>query len=313
MKILITGAAGFIGSQLAAHYRRAGAQVFVDAVRGHSSGTTRWPLTESGLLQAMGGVLPDVVFHAAGSGTVAKVAAQPALEVPANLGALLAVLQFVQAHAPLAQVVLLSSAALYGDAPAVPQCEGDVRAPVSLYGLAKAQAEQLADYYARRCHVRASAVRLFSVYGPELRKQLLWDAMCKFTSGQTEFFGTGAEQRDWVHINDVCRFMDSLLAHSCPSTTAPGLTIYNCGANPASTAEVLGLLARTAGAGPVSFNGQSRPGDPQSLLADCSKAHSQLGWKPQVAWQEGMLGYAQWFLQQAGPGRFVDISQKLVR
>jgi len=296
MKVLVTGAAGFIGGALVDHFRSQGAQVFVDAERGHSGSTTRWPLTESGLGQAMNGVVPEVIFHAAGSGTVAKVAAQPTLELPANLGALLAVLQYVRSRAPLARVVLLSSAALYGNAPAAPQCESDARAPASLYGVAKAQAEQLAAFYADQFGVMTTAVRLFSVYGPGLRKQLLWDAMTKFSEGKNCFFGTGQEQRDWVHMADVRHFMDSLLAR--PSSA--NFEVYNCAAGqPASTAEVLSLLADLAGAAAPVFDGQLRAGDPSALVADCSLAERTLGWRAQVAWRDGVAEYAHWFAANA--------------
>ena len=294
--VLVTGAAGFIGGALAAHFRQQGARVFVDAERGQSASSRRWPLTEAGLLQATGGATPDVIFHAAGSGTVAKVAAQPALELPANLGALLSVLQFAQQHAPAARVVLLSSAALYGNAPATPQRETDHRAPVSLYGLAKAQAEQLAEFYAAQHSVRATAVRLFSVYGPELRKQLLWDAMVKFGQGRCDFFGTGHEHRDWVHIDDVCDFMRSLLEQP-PSRD---FDVFNCaGGQAASTAQVLTHLATASGAAPPQFSGQARSGDPACLVADCSKAERELGWHAKVAWQDGVAEYARWFAAQA--------------
>ena len=289
--VLVTGAAGFIGGALAAHFREQGARVFVDAERGQSASSRRWPLTEAGLLQAMSGATPDVIFHAAGSGTVAKVAAQPALELPANLAALLSVLQFAQRHAPAARVVLLSSAALYGNAPATPQRETDHRPPVSLYGLAKAQAEQLAEYYSAQHAVRTTAVRLFSVYGPGLRKQLLWDAMVKFDQGHSEFFGTGDERRDWLHIDDACTFMTALVARE-PSQT---FEVFNCGGEPASTAEVLGLLAAEAGAPAPRFNGQTRAGDPPCLVADGAKAARLLGWRAAVGWREGVADYAAWF------------------
>jgi len=296
MKVLVTGAAGFIGGALADHFRTQGAQVFVDATRGHSGSTTRWPLTESALGQAMNGIVPDVIFHAAGSGTVAKVAAQPALELPANLGAFLAVLQYVRSQAPQARVVLLSSAALYGNAPAEPQREADTRVPVSLYGVAKAQAEQLAAFYADQFGVTTTSVRLFSVYGPGLRKQLLWDALTKFSEGRNHFFGTGREQRDWVHMADVCRFMEGLLARSAGTR----FEVYNCAAGqPASTAEVLSLLADLAGAAAPVFDGQVRSGDPSALVADCSLAQRALGWHAQVAWRDGVAEYTRWFAAQA--------------
>ena len=293
MRLLVTGAAGFIGGSLAEHFRSRGAQVFVDVARADSGATRRWPLSEPALVQAMAGETPDVILHAAGSGTVGKVAAQPALELPANLGALLAVLQYAQHHAPEARVVLLSSAALYGNAPATPQRETDARAPVSLYGVAKSQAEQLAAYYASLHGLHTAAVRLFSVYGPGLRKQLLWDAMVKYSQGRSEFFGTGQERRDWVHIDDVCSFMTCLVA--APPKT--GLDIFNCAGSPATTAEVLSVLAQAANAPSPSFSGQARPGDPVSLVADCTKARRELGWCAAIDWAEGAKGYAQWFLR----------------
>lgn len=296
-RVLITGAAGFIGCALATHFRQQGANVFVDAARESGAIGTRLPLTEVSLLKAMGGAVPDVIFHAAGSGTVAKVAAQPAVELPANLAAMLSVLQFAQRHAPTAHVILLSSAALYGNAPATPQRESDQRAPVSLYGVAKAQAEELAAFYATQLGLRATAVRLFSVYGPGLRKQLLWDAMGKFAQGRSDFFGTGDERRDWLHIDDVCTFMSALMARG------PGQSfdVFNCGGEPASTAEVLRLLASRTGALVPQFNGRTRVGDPGCLVADCGKAERELGWRASIGWRAGVVGYADWFSRDAVP------------
>lgn len=297
MKILVTGAAGFIGGALARHLTGRGWRVFVDAQRDNAGSTRRWPLTETVLQQAMAGEVPDVIVHAAGSGTVAKVAGNPTLELPANLAAFLAVLDFAAHHARQARVLLLSSAALYGDAPAEPQAEDAVRAPVSLYGLAKLQTEQLANFYAERDGIASVAIRFFSVYGPGLRKQLLWDAMNKFAAGRSEFFGTGAERRDWVHIDDVCSFVDHLLARR----PRRAFDVYNCAGTPASTAEVLALLAAAAGAPEPRFNGQSRAGDPMCLVGDCTKARRELGWAPRVDWRDGVAGYAAWFASQAGP------------
>jgi UDP-glucose 4-epimerase len=292
MKVLVTGAAGFIGGCLVAHFKAIGAKVFVDVASDDSGATRRWPLVESGLVQAMAGDTPDLILHAAGSGTVAKVAAHPALELPANLGALLAVLQYAKSCASQPRLVLLSSAALYGNSPSTPQREDQARPPVSLYGVAKAQAEQLVGHYAQHLGVHATAVRLFSVYGPGLRKQLLWDAMNKFQARNVSFFGTGEERRDWVHIDDVCHFMARLAQVSQQRS----FEVFNCAGFPATTGQVLSVLARAAHAPAPCFSGQARPGDPQSLVADCTKAVGALGWKAGIGWQQGVAGYAQWFL-----------------
>jgi UDP-glucose 4-epimerase len=265
MKVLVTGAAGFFSGSLPEHFRSRGAQVLVDLARADSGATRRWPLREPALVQTMGGETPDLILHPADCGTVATVAAQPALELPADLGALLSVLHCAQHHAPAARQVVLSSAALYGNAPVTPQRGSEARAPVALCGAAMAQAEQLAAYYAQLHGLYTTAVRLFSVYGPGLPKRLLWDAMVEFSQGRSDFFGTGQEQRDWVHIDDVCGFMVSLLAQ-------PALNVFevlNCAAGQAaSTEQVLTKLANAAGAAPPQFNGQVRAGDPGSMVAD---------------------------------------------
>ena len=290
--VLVTGARGFIGGRLLAHLNSAGLLTHADS----APGMTRGALTLDGLRTRLGQAGVSAILHAAGSGTVGQVATAPDFELPANLAAALAVLEFARLHAPKAHLVVLSSAALYGNAPAVPQAETETRAPVSLYGVAKMQVEQIAAHYAAQYGMAITAVRLFSVYGPGLRKQLLWDAMNKFAAGGNEFFGTGDERRDWVHIDDVCRFMHLLLQHPAP---AGSLRIYNCAAgHSATTADVLAALATAAGAALPRFNGQLRVGDPACLVADCSKAEGDLGWRATVPWREGVAQYAAWFAAQ---------------
>ena len=199
-------------------------------------------------------------------------------------------------------VVFLSSAAVYGNAPADPQREDDAREPVSLYGVSKGQSEQLLVHYASHYGLRARSVRLFSVYGPGLRKQLLWDAMSKFRNGQTEFFGTGQERRDWVHVDDVCRFMLCLMK----TPREHGFDIFNCGGQVASTLEVLARLADCVGAAPPLFNGKVRIGDPMCLVADCSKAARELNWKPEIDWTRGVAEYAEWYAGQIPNGNAAD-------
>lgn len=300
LRIFVTGAAGFIGSHVASFHTRLGHRVLTDVNQAQPRSAGHGPLGEAAILRSLGGERPDVIVHAAGSGTVAQVAADPAKCLPANLSSLLAVLEYARIHAPQAHIVLLSSAALYGNAPAFPQSESDAREPVSLYGVAKAQSEELAAFYGHQHGLASTSVRLFSVYGPGLRKQLLWDAMVKFRYGPASFFGTGRELRDWVHIDDVVEFIAQLAGIVTRSPLTAGLGAINCASGrAASTAEVLGILASASGAAPPEFNGQTRPGDPPCLLADCSRALDLLGWKARIEWRTGVAAYAQWYLEQA--------------
>jgi UDP-glucose 4-epimerase len=292
LRILITGASGFIGRHLAIYLRSQNHDVLVDVAERASRG--RITLTTQ-LLQSIVGSDPlDAIIHCAGSGTVGQVAADPANHISSNLIATLAVLEFARMAAPRTRVVFLSSAAVYGDAPAEPQSEQVSRAPVSLYGLSKRQSEELMAHYAARFDLQCTSIRLFSVYGPGLRKQLLWDAMNKFVSGNPSFFGTGREVRDWVHVDDVCNF----ISHVLTAKAASSHEVYNCGGQAVTTADVLTELSQLGSSQAIklAFNGQIRAGDPQCLIADCSKANQLLNWRAGRQWREGMAEYRQWFL-----------------
>jgi UDP-glucose 4-epimerase len=134
-------------------------------------------------------------------------------------------------------------------------------------------------------------VRLFSVYGDGLRKQLLWDAMCKFSRKEYQFFGTGHEMRDWIHVDDASRLL-TLAA----TTKQASYEIYNGGHTHATTREVLAMLAIVAGA-PVQpvFNNETHIGNPRRLAANCRHACRQLEWAPIVAIDDGLARYAAWF------------------
>ena len=106
-----------------------------------------------------------------------------------------AVLEFSRLHAPDARIVLPSSAAVYGAVERTPIEEIDVLRPVTPYGAHKKIAEDLCASFGRYCGVKSAVVRLFSVYGPELRKQLLWDASWRVSRNENGFFGTGRELR----------------------------------------------------------------------------------------------------------------------
>jgi UDP-glucose 4-epimerase len=144
------------------------------------------------------------------------------------------------------------------------------------------------------------SVRLFSVYGPGLRKQLLWDACTKFNLGQTAFFGTGDERRDFVEISDVVD-----LLRLAQSAASPAVPVLDGGTGQGVT--ICDLLTELAGwFGPVpdlTFLHRGRPGDPSDMIADPSAAQS-LGWRPQVSLHEGIGRYAMWFKTSAHhPGR----------
>jgi UDP-glucose 4-epimerase len=295
---LVTGAHGFVGRHVAQRLARDGWRV---VGLGHGSwteaewrdwGIAEWhaaDVTLDALLVC--GVQPEVVVHCAGSGSVGFSMAHPHEDFQRTVASTAAVLEFIRLHAPQARMVYPSSGSVYGIVEHLPIAESQPLAPVSPYGSHKLMAEELCRCYARNFGVAAAIVRLFSAYGPGLRKQLLWDACTKISRGETTFSGDGTETRDWLHIDDMASLLAAAGEHA--SVACP---VVNGGfGQGASVREVLGELFAAFGRSDApQFSGTARAGDPAHYVADMTHALAW-GWQPRIAWREGVREYAEWF------------------
>jgi UDP-glucose 4-epimerase len=231
-----------------------------------------------------------VVVHCAGSGQVGFSLTRPYEDFHRNVDSTATVLEYLRTLAPRATLVFLSSAAVYGNAFAGPISEATPAAPLSPYGTHKQLAEQLCAAHSHHFGLRTIVLRLFSVYGPGLRKQLLWDACHRLKTDVPEFAGTGRELRDWLHVSDA-----AALIQAVASANPAGHSVLNGGTGTGTpVSEVLAELAAALGTREARFTGQHRPGDPSSLVADASRA-SLLGWRPRYSWRRGIREYADWF------------------
>lgn len=297
---LVLGAAGFIGRHVC---REMNARGFTVHGVGHGGwtaeersafGVTRWhesDITLEALRAASDGASPDVVLHCGGSGTVAHSYRAPASDFERSVGTTLAALEFTREQTSPPCFVLASSAAVYGDQGDIDIDEGARLDPMSPYGYHKMTSEHLCESYHRFFNVRTRVVRLFSVYGEGLQKQLLWDAMNKFRRGENSFFGTGDEMRDWIHVEDAARLLG--LAATAPATLH---AIYNGGYFKARTRDVLGALARAAHATSApTFSGEVHPGNPRRLTGSTSRARTELAFEGHIGLEDGLSRYADWF------------------
>ncbi len=285
---LVTGAAGFIGGKVRLALIADGYEV-VGA--GRSTPFAELSLAQLSSLAAP----PSLIVHCAGGSSVGQSVEAPLADFAKTVPPLAEVLEYLRTRAAGGRLVLLSSAAVYGSAPIQPIPEEAPLAPVSPYGWHKRICEELCLSYARNFGVSSAIVRLFSVYGPGLRKQLLWDACKKALSGERRFQGTGEELRDWLHIDDA-----TALILTAAGVASPQVPIVNGGTGAAtSVASVVGQLFSALAAGAPEFvGGIGRAGDPQKYLADISRARS-FGWAPHVDVSSGISEYARWFRQQA--------------
>lgn len=300
-KVLVTGAYGFVGRHVAKQFSQIG---WVVVGIGHGSwardewrqwGIDKWhpgDVTFDALKTLA--VQPDAIIHCAGSGSVGFSVTNPYQDFQRTVESTVAVLEFARLHANKACVVYPSSAAVYGDVEQLPITEKNKLLPISPYGTHKLIAEELCQSYARNYKVKSAIVRLFSVYGAGLKKQLMWDASSRIIKGGNQFFGTGKEVRDWLHVKDAANLLLAAAANAseeCPVVNGGS----GVGVSVGDLLHQLFALYKQDGA-PL-FNSISKTGDPLGLVASIDRAE-HWGWRPEVPLSEGLNEYVEWFLRQ---------------
>lgn len=296
--VLVTGANGFIGRHVCRAAARRGDRVFGLGLGGWDResasewGLSAWHDVEISIpnLEAASPP-PDLIVHCAGGASVRFSIDNPAADFHTTVSTTLDVLEYIRTRVPHAVLVYPSSGAVYGRVPRLPATENSPRSPISPYGFHKAMAEDLCRSYATNFGISVAILRIFSAYGRELRKQLLWDACRKAAAGERRFDGTGEETRDWVHVEDVARLL--LLAGAHADTSAP---VVNCATGrEVSVSSVLSVLFEAFGGGlRPSFSGITRSGDPERMAGDPARA-AGWGWAPECSWDEGVRDYVAWF------------------
>ena len=294
---LITGVAGFLGRYVARHFVREGWRVIgIDDVPPENVQLTavafhRLQLPSTALPEILRATAPDVCVHCAGRASVPLSMAEPKPDFEANAVLTFELLDALRLHAPRCRLLFLSSAAVYGDPAALPVTEDQSVAPLSPYGYHKRQAELLCEEFSRIYGLPTAVVRIFSAYGPGLRRQVLWDICSRaLMTGHLSLGGTGEESRDFIHAGDVAAGLRVLAERAA----AEG-EIYNLASGCETTIrELATLLLRALGSEITpQFDGQRRAGDPLHWRADISRLQA-LGFQPQISRERGIAATAQW-------------------
>ncbi|MBI5480791.1 MAG: GDP-mannose 4,6-dehydratase [Deltaproteobacteria bacterium] len=313
MRVLLTGAAGFIGSHLAARLLRRGHEVvafdnfdpFYDpaikernvAALGAHAGFTlqRGDIRDAALVADLLGRSPgfDSVVHLAALAGVRPSIAQPLRYASVNVTGTLTLLEACREHG-LRRFVFASSSSVYGAHSPVPFREADpaVR-PASPYAATKRAGELLCSSYTDLFGMDTCALRFFTVYGPRQRPEM---AIHKFTrliaaARPVPFFGDGRSARDYTFVDDI---IDGVTA--AVERQPAGHTVYNLGGSRTTTlARLVELIARELGKPPILDRQPDQPGDVPITYADVTKAGRDLGYAPKVPIEEGIARFVEWF------------------
>lgn len=267
--VVITGCHGFVAGSFAKTCLRRGWEVVgvaraAQAPRDWVGGFHSLDLVHDDLLPVLAATKPALIFHGAGTASVARSFEAPQADLRAAVVTFAGVLDAVRRAGLDTRVVFPSSAAVCGQPNTPIVTETTPVAPISPYGFHKAACELLAEEYRTCFGVKTIVARIFSTYGPTQRRLLLWELFLQgVRDGKLVLQGSGNEERDYCHIEDVCGAMLEVATHA----NAPHLV--NMASGRSVTVRVLaetvaGLLKLDA---PVTCLGQARPGDPERWAA----------------------------------------------
>jgi UDP-glucose 4-epimerase len=233
--VLITGAYGFLGRHTSAYFKARGCRVIG---MGHGCWEGKEAADYGIDLWIQGNICNEklttieepvnCIIHCAGSSSVGHSFQDPWLDFEKTVSSTIQILDFIRAKNPGSKLLYPSSGAVYGAQPDKPIDEITCGQPASPYGIHKSIVENLCYDYSNLYGISISVVRFFSLYGPCLRKQLLWDACEKIYRADqaVTFFGTGNETRDWLHVGDAAALL------YCLFESKSSFEIYNGGAVP---------------------------------------------------------------------------------
>lgn len=293
-RALVTGGAGFIGSTLADALLADGWEVAVvdDLSRGRreqipqEAAFHEVDITRAELGDAVRQAKPDVVFHHAAQIDVRRSVGEPVLDTSVNVLGTVNVLQACVDAGVKRLVFASSGGAIYGDTDVIPTPEDHEPEPASHYGAAKQCGEVYGGVYARLYGLEVTALRYGNVYGPRQDPHGEAGVVAIFAqrmlAGRTPVInGDGRQTRDYVFVDDVVRA--NLLAAAGP------VGAYNIGTGQETdVVTVHSLLAAACGYTEPPEFGPAKPGEQRRSCLDVTRAERVLGWKPQVAIEDGL-------------------------
>jgi len=307
MRCLVTGAAGFIGSQLAEQLAREGHAVRgvdclteyydvaqkranLEQVRSAGVEVTTDDLRVCDVDRLLDGV--EVVFHLAGQpGVRGSWGDQFADYVSMNVLATQRLLEAAR-RVGVPRFVIASSSSVYGEAPRYPTTEATLPAPVSPYGVTKLAAEQLAGAYAHNWGIGTVALRYFTVYGPRQRPDM---GIHKFLRAVADgapitLWGTGEQIRDFTFVGDIVAATVAAGTRPVP----PGTILNVAGGSSVSVNELIELIEHTTGRPAIVDRQAPQPGDVTVTGGSTERARDVLGWAPRTSLATGVAAEWEW-------------------
>jgi len=317
MKILVTGAAGFIGSSVTESLLARGDQVvgldsFNDAYSPARKRKNVAPFLshpaftlcefdfrdKAGIEALFEREKLEGILHLGALANVRRSVAQPHEFIDVNVLGTANLLEAARLN-KVTNFVLASTSSVYGSRKEVPFFESDsTDSPLAPYPASKKAGEVLGYAYHNMHGMNFTALRLFNVYGPKGRPDMMPYIIVRslLRGEEITLFDEGRLMRDWTFIGDIVAGFMSALDHP------EGYQIFNLGrGEPLPMTEFLRIAEDLAGRKIKARKAPAPPSEPPITFASVEKAGRVLGYKPQVSVREGMERFVEWFMREALP------------
>lgn len=330
MKILVTGAAGFIGFSMAQRLTDAGHEVVgLDSLNSYYDsrlkyarleqlGINQADIRDEGIVRSVKTPLMsfvkmdltdriglsrlfeeqrfDCVINLAGQAGVRYSIENPYAYVQSNVVGFLNILENCR-HFPVRHLVYASSSSVYGEASVAPFREDiDTDKPVSLYAATKKSNELMAYSYSKLYGIPATGLRFFTVYGPWGRPDMApFIFMKAILAGEPiKVFNSGELSRDFTYIDDITAAMARVVDN--PPQSAVPHSVYNIGhSSPVQLMDFISTIEKVTGRQAIKHLMGMQPGDVHSTFADTSRLQKAFGYRPSVALDEGIRRFYEWY------------------
>ena len=321
---LVTGGAGFIGSNLVQALVKRGQRVRVidnfstgkrenlDGLWSHIEFREADLLDESALRRACEGV--DTIFHEAAIPSVPRSVTDPLLTHRVNVDGTVNLL-IAARDARVRRIIYAASSSAYGDTPTLPKEEGMLPSPISPYAVQKLAGELYMTSFHRVYEMETVSLRYFNIFGPKQDAASPYSGvLAKFITAMLQdqaptIHGDGKQSRDFTYIDNAVQA--NLKAAAAPAEKVAGKTFNVATGERYDLNQTFNILKKIIGFDGKPVYGEPRAGDVKHSLADISAAQEGFAYTPEVGFEEGLRRTVEWYrTTQAAQGVTASTSKR---